>query len=257
MKHSGSIDFEQDGAIAWLFINRPDKLNSVTAEMSESIHGHARRINSDSSVRVVIIRGRGDRSFSTGTDIKQLDAYKSTWEFRNRLDYCEAIRKIRKPVIAAVSGHALGGGFEICLCSDIRIAAETAVFGAPEIKLGWHAGESTLYLQRIVGTGQAMRLLLSGSSIDATEALRIGLVEQVVPLQELDKTAGKLASRISANAPIAVEVTKHLVRATGSVSHELGSAWQADLQGYCFSTADSKEGIAAFKEKRPPNFKGT
>lgn len=164
---------------------------------------------------------------------------------------------MRKPLIAAVRGYAIGGGLELALTCDIRIASETARFGAGEIKLGWHAGAGNTQLPpRLVGYGKALQMLLTGDPIDAAEAHRTGLVQEVVSDNELEATARALADRIALNAPIPIQLTKHLVRIAESTSLDVGLAYENDMFAYCFTTKDSQEGLAAFREKRQPDFRG-
>jgi enoyl-CoA hydratase/carnithine racemase len=243
--------------VAVLTLDRPEKLNTLTPEMGRELFRVAADLNDDDDVRVVVLRGGGDKDFCAGTDVKVLDGYGTNWQMRNRADYNHALRSIRKPVIAAVRGYCIGGGLELALNSDVRIASETAKFGAGEIKLGWHGGAgNTQLLPRLVGTGNALQMLLTGDLIDAKEAHRIGLVQSVVPNETLIDEAVELAQRVAGNAPIALQLTKHLVRVAASSSLDVGLAYENDLFTYCFTTEDSKEGIAAFREKRPPRFRG-
>ncbi len=143
---------QQDGPIATITLNRPQKLNTVTPEMGRLLTELAQRMNTDDQIRVVILTGAGEGAFSAGTDVKVLDLYGTNWELRNRVDYCRAIWSIPKPIIAAIRGYAIGGGLELALMCDIRIASTTAKFGAGEIKLGWHGGAgNTQLLPRLVG----------------------------------------------------------------------------------------------------------
>ncbi len=155
MSGEGTIRLERTGRVSRIVIDRPSKMNSITPEMANALFGVADTINDDVDVRAVVIAGEGSKAFCAGTDLNSLDQYASTWNFRNRRDYAKAIFGIRKPVIAAMRGFVLGGGLEIALHSDIRIAARSAVFGASEIRLGWHAGDSTLLLPRLIGCGEA------------------------------------------------------------------------------------------------------
>jgi enoyl-CoA hydratase/carnithine racemase len=251
------VRYEQEGAIATITIDRPEKLNTVTAEMGRHVASIAEEINADDSVRVAILRGEGERAFSAGSDVRVLDDYGTNWQLRNRIDYARAVLAIRKPVIASIRGYAIGGGLELALACDVRYATPDAQFGAGEIKLGWcgGAGETQL-LPRIVGAGNALEMLLTGDLISAERAAEIGLVQCVVPVDDLDSVVRALAERIAANAPIATQIVKHLVRVAGSTSVEMGLAYENDLFAYCFTTQDSAEGIAAFREKRPPSFEG-
>lgn len=252
-----NLDFRIEGPIATITLNRPHKLNTVTAAMGKALFQIAAQINEDDAIRVVILTSAGDRAFSAGSDIGVLDDYGTNWQLRNRMDYCRAVWSIRKPVIAAIRGYCIGGGLELALMSDVRFAAPNAQFGAGEVKLGWNGGAgNTQLLPRLVGYGNALKILLTGDLINAAEAHRIGLVQEVVPDAELDAFTRSFAERIAKNAPIAVQLIKHLVRVADSTSLEVGLAYENDLFAYCFTTRDSQEGIAAFKEKRPPQFKG-
>jgi enoyl-CoA hydratase len=263
---AGATDYEdtgqdvllsKSGHVATITINRPTKLNTVTAAMGRRLFEIAAEINDDDEVRVVILIGSGEKAFSAGSDVKVLDDYGSNWQMRNRADYNKALRDVRKPIIAAIRGYCIGGGLELALTSDIRIASTTAKFGAGEIKLGWHGGAgNTQLLPRLVGYGKALQMLLTGDLISAEEAHRTGLVQEMVDDDRLESTVQELAEKIARNAPIAVQITKHLVRMAESTTIDVGLAYENDMFAYCFTTSDSQEGIAAFKEKRPPNFKG-
>ncbi len=250
----GAVRFDQHGHIATITIDRPHKRNSVTPEMGRALFPLAERINTDDAIRVVIVTGAGD-TFSAGSDVELFDEYGTNWQLRNRADYNRALWSVRKPLIAAVRGHAVGGGLEMALTCDIRIASTTARFGAGEIRLGFHGGAgNTQLLPRLIGFGKALQMLLTGDLIDAAEAYRVGLVQEIVPDEELKAAAHDLAERIARNAPIAVQLTKHLVRVSESTSLEVGLAYENDLFAYCFTTDATREGIAAFREKRGPTF---
>ena len=254
---SDELQFEQDGAVATITINRPGKLNTITPEMGRAFFALASRVNEDDSIRAVVLTGAGQRAFSAGSDVKALDGYGTNWQLRNRADYNQALFSIRKPVIAAIRGYAIGGGLELALNCDVRVAGPSARFGAGEIKLGWHGGAgNTQLLPRLVGYGKALQLLLTGDLIDAPEAHRTGLVQEIVPEEEVAAAASELAGRIARNAPIALQLTKHLVRMAESTSLQVGLAYENDLFSYCFTTRDSAEGVAAFAEKREPRFTG-
>ena len=254
---SDELLFAQDGAVATITINRPGKLNTITPEMVGTFFELAARVNGDDSVRAVVLTGKGKRAFSAGSDVKALDGYGTNWQLRNRADYNHALFSIRKPVVAAIRGYAIGGGLELALNCDIRVAGPSARFGAGEIKFGWHGGAgNTQLLPRLLGDGNALRLLLTGDLIDAAEAHRMGLVQEVVPDAEVAAAAADLAGRIARNAPIALQLTKHLVRMAESTPLQVGLAYENDLFSYCFTTRDSAEGIAAFAEKREPRFVG-
>jgi enoyl-CoA hydratase len=251
------LQFAVDGPIATITINRPQKLNTITPEMGRSLFSIADRINEDESIRAVILTGSGDRAFSAGSDIKVLDEYGSNWQLRNRADYNRALWGVRKPMIAAIRGYAIGGGLELALTCDIRISSTTGRFAAGEIKLGWNGGAgNTQLLPRLVGYGKALQMLLTGDMIDAEEAHRTGLVDELVADEDLEAKSLDVARRMAANAPIATQIVKHLVRVAESTSLDVGLAYENDLFAYCFTTKDSQEGIAAFREKRSPEFRG-
>jgi len=254
---SDDLRYERSGAIATITLQRPAKLNTVTAAMGRQLFAIAAEVNADDAVRVVVLQGTGERAFSAGSDVKVLDDYGSNFQLRNRPDYCTAIWTIRKPVIASIRGYCIGGGLEMAVSCDIRVASETARFAAGEIKLGWHGGAgNTQLLPRLVGYGKAMEMVLTGDQIDAAEAKALGLVQRLVPDTELEATTQALAERIAANAPIAAVLAKHLVRMSESTAVDVGLRWENDLFAYCFTTQDAAEGRAAFTEKRQPMFKG-
>jgi enoyl-CoA hydratase len=250
------ILFSIEGPVATITLNRPEKLNAATSEMSDAIVAAAEECNRNDSVRCVIVTGSGPKAFCAGSDIAELDRYASPWEFRNRADYCDAIQRLRKPTIAAVNGFALGGGLETALSCDIRIASANAKFAAPEIKLGWIGGGGmTTLLAHSIGPSNAAWMIMTGDAIDAQRALSWGLVTEVVPQDSLGEHARVLAGTIGARAPIAAETAKLNLKAAFSMPREQAMAYERDLQTICFATADAAEGRAAFKEKRPPVFK--
>lgn len=251
------VQFDRAGAVATVTLARPAKLNTVTAPMARELQRIGQVLNEDDSIRAVILKGAGERAFSAGSDVRLLDQYGSNWSLRNRVDYCRAIWEVRKPIVAAIHGYAIGGGLELALSCDIRLATPDARFGAGEIKLGWVGGAgNTQLLPRLVGYGKALEMLPTGDLIDAEEARACGLVQRVVPAEQLDARAEELAEKIAANAPIAVQLAKHLVRVSESSSLNLGLAYENDLFTYCFTTRDSNEGREAFLSKRKPVFKG-
>lgn len=257
----GDIRLEKDGYVAHLVIDRPAKLNAMTVAMDHRMNDLVFELNNDKSVRCIVLSGAGDRAFSAGSDITDLDEYGDNWSYRNRFDargdYARAIWLIRKPVIAAVNGYCIGGGLEMASASDIRIATPQASFGAGEIRWGWHGGSGqTQFLTHLIGPGYASRLLLTGDRIDGEEALRIGLVQQLVPADQLIDTAHALAQSIASKSPIAVEKTKHMVRVAQNVPLETALIVENDSFSYLMKTEDAAEGRAAFGEKREPRFTG-
>ena len=253
----GQILFEKDGHVGLLTLDRPAKLNAATRAMSEQLLELIPRIDADPDVRAVVLTGAGERAFSVGSDISELDRYDGPWHFRNRRDYCDALRALRTPVIAAVNGYAFGGGLELALSCDIRLAAERATFAAAEIKLGWIGGGGvTALLAASLAASDVAMMLLTGDPIDATEALRIGLVSRVLPADELLPAATELAHRIAARPPIAAQAAKANLRAAQSMGLEPAIQYERELQAVAMGTQDATEGRAAFAAKRTGIFEG-
>ena len=252
---SDDILFSIDGHVATILLNRPQKLNAVTPEMAKAITAAAECCNMSDDVRCVVVGGAGDRAFCAGSDIRELDAYDTPWNFRNRPDYCDAIRRLRKPSIAAVNGYAFGGGLETALSCDIRIASENAQFAAPEIKLGWIGGGGiTAFLTHTVGASNAALMVLTGDPIDAARALAWGLVSEVVRSGAVLARAQEIAKIVASRAPIAAETAKLNLRASLSMPIDKAIEYERDLQTICFATQDASEGREAFKERRAPVF---
>ena len=257
----GTIRLDKHGFVAHIVIDRPAKLNAMTVEMDHQMNEIMHEVNNDDSVRTLVLSGEGDRSFSAGSDINALDGYGSNWSYRNRFDaredYARAVWLIRKPVVAAIHGYCIGGGLEMACASDIRIATAASSFGAGEIRWGWHGGSGqTQYLTHQIGPGHASRLLMTGDRIDGTEALRIGLVQQLVEPEAVVDTALELATTISERSPIAIERTKYMVRVAQNTGLDAGLLVENDSFAYLMMTEDAAEGRAAFAEKRTPQFKG-
>ncbi|MGA2794771.1 MAG: enoyl-CoA hydratase/isomerase family protein [Roseiarcus sp.] len=250
------IIFAIDDRVATITLSRPQKLNAVTPEMADAIIAAVDRCNTDDAVRCVIVTGAGEKAFCAGSDIKQLDAYDTPWNFRNRPDYCDAIRRLLKPSIAAVNGYAFGGGLETAMSCDIRIASRNAQFAAPEIKLGWIGGGGmTPFLVHSVGLSNAALMIMTGDPIDAERALAWGLVSEIVEHDALSARALAIARTIACRAPIAAETAKLNLRAAVSMPLCKAIEYERDLQTICFATQDAAEGRAAFTEKRQPVFR--
>ena len=242
--------------IAVLTLNRPEKHNAITPNMAAAIEDMCARIDRDDAARVMLLRGAGDRAFCAGSDLNALAEYPSTWKFRNRIEYATAIRNVRKPVIAVLKGWVLGGGCEMALSADIRVAGTSARCGFPEVKRGWVGGGGAVQmLPRLVGYGQAMRLLLTGDHVGAEEAKALGLVEIVVPDDQVEATARALCAQIASYSPVAVESVKAAVRMGLTSSLEAGLRYENEMNTLCFSAGDHMEGIRAFQEKRAAEFK--
>ncbi|MFB4268185.1 enoyl-CoA hydratase/isomerase family protein [Nonomuraea sp. GTA35] len=248
---------EVDGPVAVVTLNRPAKLNAITPDMAAALRACLSRVDADPDLRVAVLTGAGERSFCVGSDIRELDEYATPWEFRNRGDYGDAVRALRKPIIAAVNGYAYGGGLELAMACDIRLAAETATFAAPEIKLGWigGSGQSAL-LAHAVGPSNAATMLLTGDPVDAARAQAWGLVTDVHAPGRLMKAARTLAHTIAKRPPIAAQTAKANLKAAYSMPLDQAIQYERDLQTVCFATADAAEGRAAFAARREPVFEG-
>jgi enoyl-CoA hydratase len=250
------VVFQRTGFIAIITLNRPEKLNSVTPEMAAAIVEMVSECNRDDEIRAVVLTGAGDRAFCAGSDIRELDDYPTPWAFRNRPDYCDSIRALSKPTIAAVNGYALGGGLELALSCDIRLASSNAQFGAAEIKLGWIGGGGVSFLlTHSIGPSNAALMLYTGDPISAQKAEAWGLVSEVIPPADLQQRAVELAQTISARAPIAARTAKDNLRAAFAMPLETAVQYERDLQTICMATEDAQEGRRAFKERREPVFK--
>jgi enoyl-CoA hydratase len=245
--------------IAFITINRPDKLNALNALAKSELKQLFLDLQHDTEVDVVIVTGSGEKAFVAGTDIKELkelDEQQGMLFSERGQEVFNLIENLGKPVIAAVNGYALGGGAELVLACHIRIASENAKFGQPEVNLGIIPGYGgTQRLARLVGKGRALELILTGEPIDAQEAFRIGLVNKVVALPELMKSSESMAQKIIGKGQVAVRLALMAVNATQEVSLTSGQAFEAELFGRCCGSEDFTEGIAAFLEKRKPNFK--
>jgi enoyl-CoA hydratase len=247
------------GRIAVVTVNRPDKLNALNATAKQELRSLFTEIKSDSSIDVVVLTGSGEKAFVAGTDIKELTVLgnETGREFSAKgQEVFDLIENLGKPVIAAVNGYALGGGCELALACHIRIAAENAKFGQPEVNLGIIPGYGgTQRLARLVGRGRAMEMILTGDQLSAPEALAIGLVNKVVQQAELMTTAMAMAEKICSKGQIAVRMSLKAVNMTAETSLSDGQKLEASLFGLCCDTADFKEGTTAFLEKRKPAFK--
>jgi enoyl-CoA hydratase len=253
--HMSAIELQVDAAVAELRLSRPEKLNAVTPEMASEIARICVELDLDESIRAVFISGAGERAFCAGSDLASLASYPSVWRFRNRIEYAAALRNMRKPVVAALHGWVLGGGGELALSADIRIADITARIGFPEVKRGWvGGGGASQMLPRLIGYGQAMRLLLTGEAIGADEALKLGLVDEVVPEGASTMRAREICRHLANLSPIAVQSVKAAVRMALSAPLEAGLRYENEMNTLCFAAGDPIEGINAFKDKRSATF---
>jgi enoyl-CoA hydratase len=252
--------YEKRNGIGYVTINRPEKLNALNQKMMEELDECFQDIKGDDEVWAIIVTGAGERAFVGGADINELalqtpvEGKEMSVRGQKILDFIE---HLGKPVIAAINGYALGGGCELALACTLRIASENARLGQPEVKLGLIPGYGgSQRLPRLIGKGRALEMLLSGDPISASEAYRIGLVNQVVAAQDLVASAEKLAQKIMANAPLAVQFALEAVNHGLEMPEAEGQFLEATLFGLCCSTADMKEGTRAFLEKRPARFVG-
>lgn len=248
---NGAIRLRRRGAVAEIVLDRPAKLNAMTPAMALALQRVCCRVDADARVRVAILRGAGERAFCAGSDLNALDEYRDVYDFRNRVEYATQIRNLRKPCIAAIRGWALGGGLELALAADIRIAAESARFGAPEVGLGWvGAGGASQMLPRLMGYGKAMYLLLQGEPIDARQALAWGLVEEVVADGEELVRARRIAARIAEHTAIATQTVKAAVRQALSAPLEAGLRYENEVMSLAFALGNDVAGRSSFKRRR-------
>lgn len=255
------VERETEGKIAFVTVNRPDKLNALNFKVIEELTAAFDELEADPDVRAIVMTGAGPKAFIAGADISELNAVPGAVQGAShaRLGQrlCARIENLHQPVIMAINGFALGGGLELAMAGDIRIAAETARLGQPEINLGLIPGfGGTQRLPRLVGKGMAKLMIFGGDHITAPEALRIGLVDRVVPADALREEARKLALNLAKKAPVALAKAKEAINQGLEVDLDRGCEIEADKFGLLFSTADKAEGTAAFLEKRPANFKG-
>lgn len=245
--------------IATITINRPEKLNALNAAVRSQFVATLARLEENADVRVAIVTGAGEKSFVAGSDISEFAGRTAVDQFRVMRKYAvySAAEAFAKPLIAAVNGFCLGGGCELALACDIRLASERARFGQPEVNLGiLPGGGGTQRLARLVGLGQTYKMVFTGEMIGAVEALRIGLVEEVVPPDRLMDRAHELAAAIAKKSPVALQLIKEAIRASARTSLDEGLRLETTLLGLAFSSADKEEGVRAFLEKREAKFEG-
>jgi enoyl-CoA hydratase/carnithine racemase len=255
-----NIMYQKTDAIAYVTVNRPKVLNALNKATWADLRTAFEDARDDAAVRGVILTGAGDKAFIAGADISELarvTAFEAEQSSRFGQEVLDLIENLGKPVIAAVNGFALGGGCETAMACTIRLAAEHAQFGQPEVKLGLvPGGGGTQRLPRLVGKGRALQLILSGGMISAQEAYRIGLVNEIVPATDLVTRAEAIIRQISANAPIAVKFALEVTNKGLETSQSEGLLLEASYFGLCAATEDKKEGTSAFLEKRAPQFQG-
>jgi len=255
------ISTEHEGAVALVTIDNPP-LNALSAALMQELEAEVDRLDGDDATRAIVLRGAGERAFVAGADIKEFPALREggagdggsargLHSLGHRMDAADT------PFVAAIQGYCLGGGLELAMCCDVRVCAENATFGQPEVKLGLiPGGGGTQRLPRLVGVGRANLLNLGGEFIDAATASAWGLVEKVVPAEELIAAATAVAASFAARSPHAVAVLRELARTTRDLSLEEGLRREADAFRRCIVSEDGKEGVAAFIEKREPTFTG-
>jgi len=256
-----SLDFAVRGYVATVTLNRPEAMNSIDPEMRAALREAWQRIREDDEISVAIVTGAGEKAFSTGADLKKTMPPKESFAEltfgRAQNDHLIAGLDTDKPLIAAVNGYAMGGGLELALACDIRVASETARFALSEVRVGSIPGAGgTQRLPRAVGQSDAMLMLLTGDPVDAAEALRIGLVSRVVPSGELMSTAQAIAERIAANAPLSVRAVKRLVQRGADMPVATAIETERFVWGLLRDTEDRVEGRRAFQEKRKPAYRG-
>jgi len=255
------VSTEQDGYVATVTIDHPP-VNALSAPLLEELEAEIERLDSDDGVRAIVLRGAGERAFVAGADISEFPALREAATEEG--GSARGIQKLgarmdaaRTPFVAAIHGFCLGGGLELAMCCDIRIASEDAQLGQPEIKLGLiPGGGGTQRLPRLVGLGRTLLLNMTGEFIDAPTAYDWGLVERVVPKEELHDTALRIARTIADRSPVAIGVLRELARTTRDLSLEEGLRREADGFRRCLTSEDGAEGVAAFLEKREPRFTG-
>src|SRR3954447_9021342 len=255
-----NLRYEKRGVIAYVTVNRPKVLNALNTPTWTDLKTAFEDARDDAAVRGIILTGAGDKAFIAGADIGELahvPGFEAEQSSRFGQRVLDLIENLGKPVIAAVNGFALGGGCETAMACTIRIAAETAKFGQPEVTLGLiPGGGGTQRLPRLVGKGRALQLILSGEMIGAQEAWRIGLVNEVVPAADLITRAEAILKKITSNAPIAVKFAIEATNEGVETSQSEGLLLEAAYFGLCAATEDKKEGTTAFLEKRAPQFHG-
>lgn len=248
-----------DGRVALLTVNRPDRMNALNGKVRCALVGALDELRDDDGVRVVVITGAGEKAFIAGADIREFRDVRPVEQVRSmqRGDIYSAMERFPKPILAMINGYCLGGGCELAMACDIRIAAEGARLGQPEVNLGLiPGGGGTQRLPRLVGEGRAMKMILSGEMVDAVRAGEIGLVDEVASADQLRERTLELARGIASRSPIALQAAKESILAARRMPLDEGLKFERGWFGLLFSTKDMAEGVAAFLEKRDPEFTG-
>jgi len=254
------IIYEKTEGIATITLNRPEALNAFSREVADEVLQALEDVRNDENVRVVILTGAGEKAFSAGADIKAMkgmNALKARELSLMGERICTALENLEKPVIAAINGYALGGGLEVAMSCDMRIASENARVGQTEINIGLIPGwGGTQRLTRLVGATKAKELVYTGKIIDAKTAEQLGIVNMVVPVDKFKETVKQFASELAQKAPVALKVAKALINKGAEISLDAAIALEREGFGVVASTEDLQEGVSAFTEKRKPTFKG-
>jgi len=254
------IIYEKSGGIATITLNRPEALNAFSKEVIEEILKALEDVKADENTRVVILTGAGEKAFSAGADIKAMkgmNALKARELSLMGEKLCDALENLEKPVIAAINGYALGGGLEVAMACDIRIASENARMGQTEINIGLIPGwGGTQRLTRLIGKTKAKELIFTGKIVDAKTAEQLGIVNMVVPTEKFRETVQQFAAELASKAPVALKVAKALINKGSEISLDAAIALEREGFGVVASTEDLQEGVSAFIEKRKPTFKG-
>ena len=253
------VRVESDGGIRILTIDRQEKRNALNAEVRERLAGAVREACADPEARVLVFRGAGDKAFVAGADVGEF-AERTPLEQRRAMEspnVFDAVWDAPLPTIASIHGWCLGGGCELALACDIRIGADTAQLGQPEVRLGiLPGGGATQRLPRLVGYGKALQLVLSGEIVDGISAYEIGLLDEVVPESELHERTLEIARSIAEKSPVTLALAKRAVRAALEMPLAAGLRYERELFALAFATEDKAEGVAAFLEKRAPAWRG-
>ncbi len=256
-----TIIYAKKDHVAYITLNRPEVGNSINQQLAREMDNVCCRINQDDDIYVVVITGAGDRAFCGGSELERLIQADNTVSYSPstlaKMNVAAAVASIDRPVIAAINGDALGEGLELALSCDIRLASDKARFGLPQVTSGLiPMNGGTQRLPRLVGKGKALELIMTAETIGAEEALEIGLVSKVVPQEKLVAEAETLALNMASKAPISLRYVKEAVNKGMDLTLEQGLRLEGDLYFLLHTTADRTEGIRAFLEKRPPQFKG-
>ncbi len=259
-KRYEEITLRKSPPVAWMILNRPHRLNAITPKMIDELEMCIREVDRDGSIRVVGIRGEGDKAFSAGADISSYEFSSPSKVFdasRRWFEVFSLVERLSKPVVAAINGYAFGGGCELALACDFRLASKSSQIGLTETNLGLMPGAGgTQRLVRIVGLSKAKRMIYFGEKVPADEALKVGLVDMVFGNEEFDSKVNEFVTKLAKRAPIALKFAKHALNLSSQVPTDLGQFFEAGSLGLLVTTQDVSEGISAFLSKREPEFKG-